>query len=223
MNQIFDTLIEENITVGSFLACSAVSLALGIVMAFCYTRKNKATQSFLLTLVIFPIIVQTVIMLVNGNLGTGIAVAGAFSLVRFRSFQGTAKDITFIFLAMAVGLATGTGFIMVAVLLTAIVCVIYLFITMCRIGSVQSEEKELKITIPETLDYAEIFDDIFAQFLQSQRLVEVKTTNLGSMYKLKYCVVLKKDAKEKELLDALRTRNGNLEIAMGRPVATEQL
>lgn len=171
-----------------------------------------------------PAIVQMVIMLVNGNLGTGVAVMGAFSLIRFRSAPGSAKDICSIFLAMAVGIATGTGYILIAFIFTLILCGINLiYINLPFIKGINGE-KELKITIPESLDYSGVFDDLFAEYTKKSELVLVKTSNMGSLYKLSYIIVMKDSANEKEFIDKLRCRNGNLEISCGRPVSeVEQL
>ena len=177
----------------------------------------------LITLVLLPAIVQTVIMMVNGNIGTGVAVAGAFSLVRFRSAQGNAKDIAMIFLSMAVGIATGTGYLALAVVFALIICVTYIVMTLLGVGTKKTEEKQLKITIPENLDYSEIFDDILNEYAKQWRLVEVKTTNMGAMYKLHYVIHLRNHVREKDLIDKLRCRNGNLEISCGRSTVIEQL
>lgn len=224
MSQLFSSVTAGSITAQAFLLCAAVSLLLGALIAFTYTRRTRYTQSFVLTLILLPLTVQTVIMLVNGNVGTGVAVAGAFSLVRFRSVPGNAKDIAVIFLAMAAGLACGSGYLAVAVLFTAIACTALYLLVRFHVGLDRSGEKELHITIPETLDYTEIFDDVFARYTAHTELVEVKTASLGSLYKLHYRIRLKKDAEEKVFLDALRCRNGNLEVHCGRLQTTpEQL
>ena len=220
----FSSATSGGITVQSFLLCAAVSLLLGALIAFTYTRRTRYTQSFVLTLVLLPITVQTVILLVNGNVGTGVAVAGTFSLVRVRSVPGNAKDIAVIFLAMAVGLACGSGYLAVAALFAGIACAVLYLLVLFRVGADRTGEKELHITIPETLDYTEIFDDIFARYTAHTELIEVKTASLGSLYKLHYRIRLKKDADEKAFLDDLRCRNGNLEVRCGRPqMMPEQL
>lgn len=217
------TLSVTDMTMATYLACTAVSLLAGLLIAFIYTRKTTYTQSIVITLIILPVLVQTVIMLVNGNLGTGVAVAGAFSLVRFRSVPGNAKDIAVIFLAMTVGLATGTGSVGIALVSTAVACLVIYVLTVLNVGGNGKNEKELKITIPESLDYAEVFDDIFSQYTTSVKLVEVKTSNMGSLYKLNYHVALKDPTKEKDFIDKLRVRNGNLEVSCGRIVTEEAL
>lgn len=211
-------------TTGTFILCTIISLALGAVIAFSFSIKQKKSKSFIMTLALLPVIVQVVIMLVNGNLGTGVAVMGAFSLVRFRSIPGNARDICGIFLSMAVGLATGTNHLVLAAIFTGVVCLISVIYTLSPFGERKVTDKELTITIPESLDYTEVFDDIFDVYTQKCELVSVKTTNMGSLFKLKYEITLKEGANEKQLIDELRCRNGNLEIMCTRkPTAAEEL
>jgi len=169
-----------------------------------------------MTLAILPAVVQAVIMLVNGNLGTGVAVMGAFGLVRFRSAPGNAREIGSVFLAMAIGLATGMGYLGIAVLLLLIIGAAILILTEIPFGSQSFSQKELKVTIPENLDYAGIFDDLFEKYTKSAELMKVRTTNMGSLYELCYRIELKKEEEEKAMLDDIRCRNGNLTIVCGR-------
>ena len=203
-------------SLGTFLACTAASLVLGIVIAVIYMYRNTYTKGFVVTLALMPAIVQMVIMLVNGNLGTGVAVMGAFSLVRFRSVPGTAREISSIFLAMAVGLATGMGYIGIAALFVVVIGAADTIFTVSRFGEKQTRERALRITIPESLDYTEVFEEIFEQYLKRWELVQVKTTNMGSLFRLDYQVVLKNRKEEKKMIDDLRCRNGNLEILCSR-------
>ena len=214
MNFIFDTVLTDGLTLQTYLLCLAVSLGLGLLIAFTGSRKKSCSQSLIITLIILPAIVQTVIMLVNGNVGTGVAVAGAFSLVRFRSAPGHARDIAVIFLAMAVGIATGTGYLGIAVVFAIILSVVFFLLTALNIGGAAAEERMLKITIPESLDYEDVFRELFEMYTHSYALTEVKTSNMGSLYKLTYRIKMKQDASEKEFIDKLRCRNGNLEILM---------
>ena len=204
------------ISTGKFAGCTIVSLIVGAMIAAAFCFKQHKTKSFLTTLALLPMIVQVVIMLVNGNLGTGVAVAGAFSLVRFRSIQGSAKDILAIFLAMAVGIATGTGHLVLAVVFTLIVGALNIGYLYVPFGDDDETEKVLTITIPESLDYSHVFDDIFRQFTSKATLEQVKTTNMGSLFKLKYNITLLKGVSEKVFIDELRVRNGNLEILCSR-------
>ena len=183
--------------------------------------RNTTTKGFLTTLALLPAIVQMVIMLVNGNLGTGVAVMGAFSLIRFRSVPGTAREICSIFLSMAVGLATGTGYLAAAVLFTLILELAGLFCTLLRFGA-SGQEKSLKITIPEDLDYTDVFDDLLETYTSKWELIQVRTAEMGSLYKLQYRVVLRNPAQEKKFIDDLRCRNGNLEISCGRIVTPRE-
>ena len=212
-NGIFDTTLTNVINVSDFLLCVAVSIVIGIIFAAVFSFKANSSKSFLITLALLPATVCVVIMMVNGNIGTGVAVAGAFSLVRFRSAPGSAKEIAAIFLAMASGLIAGMGYLAYSALFAVILCAAYLVFNAFSFRSKNMIiEKTLNITIPENLDYNGVFDDIFEEYLKSAELISVKTSGLGSLYKLKYDITLKDPAKEKEMIDALRCRNGNLEI-----------
>ena len=217
---MLDTIISPNITLTSFLICTAVSLVLGICTALVVTYRSKSTQSFALTLAVLPVVVQMVIMLVNGNIGAGVAVAGTFSLVRFRSAPGTAKEIIGIFLAMAIGLATGMGYVALAALFFVIVAAFLLLLTTFGFCKGDEANRILRITIPENLDYEDLFDDLLEKYAKTYALDKVKTTNMGTLYEIRYTVVLRDEKKIKAFLDDLRTRNGNLTIICGR-VGTE--
>jgi hypothetical protein len=213
------------VTNGTLLLSSLVSIILGAIIAASFNFRNKKSKGFLMTLSVLPFIVQIVIMLVNGNVGTGVAVMGAFSLVRFRSVPGNAKDICSIFLAMAAGLATGTMHLILASLAVIVVCALNVVYTLIPDSGSAGAEKELTILIPESLDYASVFDDIFDNYTTQNELTQVKTVNMGSLYKLKYTIKLKDKTKEKEMLDEIRVRNGNLEVicSRNRSNETEQL
>jgi len=217
-NGIFDNGLSQTIEVGDFLLCLGVSLVLGLIMAIAYTWKSVHTKSFLLTIALLPAVVCVVIMMVNGNIGAGVAVAGAFSLVRFRSAPGTAKEIVTIFLAMGAGLMAGMGYLGFAALFTVIMCVMLLFYNLLSDGISKSDavNKTIKITIPEDLDYTGAFDDIFAEYTEKNELIKVKTTNMGSMFRLTYNVKLRDADREKQMIDKIRERNGNLEIMVSR-------
>ncbi|WP_288175596.1 DUF4956 domain-containing protein [Sporofaciens musculi] len=208
--------MEGSLTIQNALLCAFVSLALGFVIALIYGLQGAGSKNFMVTLVMLPVLVQMVIMLVNGNLGTSVAVLGAFSLVRFRSVPGTSKEMAVIFFAMAVGLATGTGFLGFAAVMTLVVGMVLLALEKSRFGEWKQERKDLRITIAEHLDYTEIFDDIFQKYTSVCCLQKVKTTNLGSMYELDYHITLKDVRQEKEMLDEIRCRNGNLTVICGR-------
>lgn len=212
---MLNSIIGTDLSLSAFLICTAASLVLGIGLAFVSQFRARSTQSFAVTLAILPMVVQVVIMLVNGNIGAGVAVAGAFSLVRFRSAPGTAREIGVLFLGMAIGLATGMGYVGLAALTFVIVSTALLALTALGLGQKDAGERLLKITIPEDLDYEGLFDDLFAQYTTSHTLVRVKTSNMGTLYELEYRVTLRSESIPKEFLDALRCRNGNLNIVCG--------
>ena len=215
--------VTSDLTIAQVLYCVLTSILCGIVIAVCYRLVTYSSKTFLATIAILPTIVMAVIMMVNGNLGVGVAVAGSFSLIRFRSLPGKASDLAVIFAAMAVGLATGTGFLGFAGLMTLILCVIGFVFAKAPMLEEDQTYRHVKITIPEDLDYATAFDDIFANYTKEHKLESVKTVNLGAMYLVSYDVRLKDVAKEKEMLDALRVRNGNLTISssLQATIATE--
>lgn len=220
---MLNSMIQTEITLSVFLICTGVSLALGIGTACISMFKAGCTQSFAVTLAVLPAVVQLVIMLVNGNVGAGVAVAGAFSLVRFRSVPGTAREIVSIFLAMAVGLATGMGYVTLAVLFFFIIAAVLLLLTLISFGRQDKSERILRITIPENLDYNGLFDDLFWLYTKSCSLDRVKTSNMGTLYELEYHIVLKENLIPKAFLDEIRCRNGNLNIVCGREINSDRL
>ena len=223
-DKIFISILGAELTAKSFLLCVATSIISGFLLAITHLYKNRTTKSFALTVALLPLIVQVIIMLVNGNLGTGIAVAGAFSLVRFRSVPGNAREILSIFMSMAVGLATGVGHIGVAAIFTVILILMNMLYGKINFGDTEKNNRELKIVIPENLNYTNAFDDLFSEYTTQTSLKRVKTTNMGSLYQLLYSIRLKDIHKEKEFIDKLRTRNGNLEISCNySPTINEEL
>lgn len=218
---IFNPIYTTNFTFTSYIICTLTSLVLGLIIAVSSGFKSRQSRSFLLSLLLLPAIVQTVIMLVNGSVGTGIAVMGAFSLVRFRSVPGSAKEIVSIFLAMATGLATAMGYVALAGMFVIIVCAVMVASNFIKIGERDDMFRELRITIPEDLNYAHSFDDIFENYTQSAKLLTVKTTNMGSLYKLVYRIKINDEDSVQKFIDELRCRNGNLEIALAIPAVTE--
>ena len=217
LNSIFGSIITDTFSIDGYLICTAVSLVLGGLIAFTAGFRSRVSKSMLLALFLIPAVVQTVIMLVNGSLGTGVAVMGAFSLVRFRSVPGNAKEIVSIFLAMATGLATAMGYVALAALFVLIFCAVIIIWSFVKIPEHDDLTRDLKITVPEDLNYAHAFDDIFDEHTRSARLLTVKTTNMGSLFKLIYRIELKNEDMVQELIDGLRCRNGNLEIAVALP------
>ena len=211
------------ITTSSFFICTAVSLLLGLGAAALSMFRSRYSHSFVVTLAMLPAMVQIIIMMVNGNIGAGVAVAGAFGLIRFRSAPGSAREIGMVFLTTAIGLATGMGYVIVAAAFFIIIAVFSILLTLVGFGAGEADERELKITIPENLDYDGLFDDLLNKYTRYAELERVKTTSMGTLYELSYKVVLRDQQKSKEFLDELRTRNGNLSIVCGKPVTKEAL
>lgn len=219
---LFDTSMTNVISLGNFLLCVVCALAVGLLLAACYMYRTRYTKSFVATLALLPSVVCVVIMMVNGNVGAGVAVAGAFSLVRFRSVPGTAKEIGAIFLAMGTGIIVGMGYLGYAILCAAVLGGASALYSRLDFGCTKKSalQKTLQITIPEDLDYTGVFDDILRQYASEYELVQVKTTHMGSLFRLTYHMTLRAANQEKQLLDELRCRNGNLEISVSKQ-ATE--
>ena len=225
LSGIYETQAAAAISLAQFGIATGTALLLGLVIAFTYMYNTRYTRSFVITLALLPAIISVIIMMVNGSIGTGIAVAGAFSLVRFRSVPGTAKEICTLFLAMASGLITGTGYIGIAAIFTVVMCAVYLILSKADFGAKRNaaKYKTIRIMVPEDLDYTGIFGDVFSEYTSSCELVQVKTTNMGSMFRLTYDIVLRDPLREKEMIDKIRCRNGNLEINVSSQatIATE--
>ncbi len=222
MSELFTSITNGIFTPQNYLICAGCALFCGIIAALAASFRSHTTKSFIVSLILLPAIVQTVIMMVNGNVGTGVAVMGAFSLVRFRSVPGKAKDIVSIFLTMTAGLACASGYVGIAILFTVLVS---LGMVITVLFPVKSEKAlDLRITVPETISFEGAFDEVFDEFTKNHTLVSVKTTNMGSLYKLQYRIELKDSGKMKEFIDSLRCRNGNLEISVTAvPQGVEEL
>ena len=220
---IFDSSVSV-IDMTDFIMCMAVSVIIGVIIAVAYMFRGRYTKSFVITLALLPCVVCVVIMMVNGNVGAGVAVAGAFSLVRFRSVPGTAKEICTLFLAMTSGLIAGMGYLGYALLFTVILVIFFVIFNISNFGAPKggTKYKSIRITVPEDLDYTDIFTEVLAEYTISHELTMVKTTNMGSMFRLTYDVVLRDPSKEKELIDCLRCRNGNLEIQISNQVTLNE-
>lgn len=215
--------VAASMSVGDITICLLASVVLGIIISIFYMNTGKYNKNFVIAIAILPILVQVIIMMVNGNLGTSVAILGAFSLVRFRSAPGNSREIVSIFYSMAVGLSLGMGHIAFACLITIVIGVLMVILYKTPFGSKSQDERTLKIVIPEDLDYENIFDDVFKKYLSKFELERTKITNMGSMYELYYTVVLKENVKQKEFLDTLRIRNSNLNISLGREMSLMQL
>ena len=222
LNSIFSN-STSSIEIQSILLCSLTSIILGLIIALTHKQTSKYNKNFLVTVTTLPLLVQTIIIMVNGNLGTSVAIMGAFSLVRFRSLPGTSKEILSVFFAMTVGLATGMGHLLFALIITIIGCLTLFVLSKTKLFDTPKQEKILKITIPENLDYTEVFDDIFENYAQKVELEQVKTTNMGSMFDLSYRIILNENVNEKQFLDDLRVKNGNLKVMISHPLEDNNL
>ncbi len=222
---MFTSIINStsSFSIGDAALMTACSVVFGLLIALTYIAGGKYTKSYATTLVLLPTIVQVVIMMVNGSIGTGIAIAGAFSLVRFRSQPASSKEISTIFLTMAVGLSNAMGYLTFSFFVTAVFCVVLFILDHTKFAVKRTETRIVRITIPENLDYSNVFDDLFEKYTKSMTLDRVKTTNMGSMFEMTYTVEFKKDIREKEFIDDVRCRNGNLTVLISRPIpeATE--
>ena len=217
---MFDSIIESvYATTGKeFLICSGVSIVLGLLLALVHMYKNDYSKNMVIMLVVLPFAVQTMLMLVKGSFGTSIAVMGAFSLVRFRSAQGNARELASILCGVTMGLAMSLGYIGIAVCVFVFMSVLVIALTTINFGVKKNCDRTLKITIPEDLDYEGVFDDLFDKYTTKAESIRVRTTNMGSLYELTFNIVLKKDVSEKKFIDEIRCRNGNLTVMCGRPV-----
>ncbi len=215
---LFDTDMTRTIGLEDFLLCIGCSLVIGLLLAFGYMVHARYSKSYIVTLAVLPAIVCVVIMMVNGNIGTGLAVAGAFSLVRFRSVPGSAKEIMMLFLAMGTGLLTGMGYIGFGFLFAVIMSVVMAVYGRLDFGVQKNalRYKTIRITIPEDLDYSDVFEPVLKEYTDASELVQVKSFNMGSMFRLTYNLTMKKSANEKEMLDKIRCRNGNLELTISK-------
>lgn len=225
MDKFFDSLMiclrmtnAENVMIG--LACA---LVMGLIVSLVYMFRNTYTKSFVMTLVMLPAITQMIVLLVNGNVGTGLAIMGAFSLVRFRSVPGSAREIGSLFLAMSLGLFVGSGFVYLGFAFLLVMGIVMLLMSITPFGLPAKQVRELKVSIPESLDYDGLLDDLLNKYCKPWSLERVRTTNMGSLYELTFHVTLAKNAKTKEMFDELRCRNGNLPIALGRVSAAKDV
>ena len=217
----YDIFTDTAVDPAMMMLAIGVSLLLGLVIAKVYQFKTVYSKSFVMSLALLPTLIAIVILLVNGSLGAGVAVMGAFSLIRFRSAPGGAKELVSIFLVMTIGIAIGMGYLVFATVFTLIMSLAMLLLEVVNFGQMKHSMRQLTVVIPESLDYESIFDDIFNKAANHVELANVKTSDMGSLFKIKYIIQLNGQMTEKELIDALRTRNGNLEIAISRYITKE--
>ncbi|MBQ2672690.1 DUF4956 domain-containing protein [Candidatus Saccharibacteria bacterium] len=223
---MFNSIFDQTATGLSFttaLICAAVAIALGVAIAVTHMKTSQTTKGFLITLATLPLLVMAVMIMINGNLGTSIAILGAFSLIRFRSIQGQAKELLSVFFAMTIGLACGMGHVLFAVAITIAAIIVILLFSYTNILEPNKKNRVLKIVIPEDLDYEESFDEIFKKYTSKATLVKMKTMNMGSLYKLTYDISLKPGVKEKEFLDEIRVKNCNLKVLLSHPCLEEEI
>jgi hypothetical protein len=221
---MFNSIITNGtLTLTSVLICIMVDIILGVIISLVHMKTSKYSKNFIITLSILPLLVSIVMMMVNGNLGTSVAILGAFSLIRFRSLPGNSREIANVFWAMAIGLAVGMGQVYFAILVTAMVSILLLIFYKTNFGNEDNSEQILRIVIPEDLDYEGAFNDIFSKYTTKTNLIKVETTNLGSLFELKYLVILKENIKVQDFINELRVRNGNLKINLSHPNLEEAL
>lgn len=211
---MLNSITSDGLTIANLAVCSVLSIVLGLVIAFIHAKTAKTSKNFVIALVILPILVQIVMMMVSGNIGTGIAIMGAFSLVRFRSIPGTSREIVSVFFAMAIGLATGTGFIGFAILATILISIVLVILSSVHMFDGGKTQQTLKITLPEDADHDETLRPVFSEHGITPALKQVKTKNMGSLYELTYSIGLPESVNRKQFLDDLRVRNGNLAITL---------
>ena len=219
---LFSSIFTSTFTLGQFLIAVLASMVLGFVVSIYYMFRNTYSKSFVPSLILIPAIECVVIIMINGNMGAGIAVAGSFALIRFRSARGSAKDLTAIFMAMAIGIICGTGYIGIAVLFTLIVCVVGMFLSFVKYGEFDGKMRYLKITVPENLNYDEAFEKVLDNYCSSYEIEKVKTLSLGSLFRVDYSIVMKDTSKIKAMIDDLRIRNNNLEIVCGKEAVSKE-
>lgn len=211
---MLNTVLAEPVTLVGVVACMAAAILLGVLTALLFLYRSRHSTGFVLAVAMLPLLVAVVIMMVNGNLGTGIAMAGAFALVRFRSFEGTAREITAVIMSMTLGLALGMGYIGIAALFFALAAVCILLLTKIDLGAALPQEKYLRITIPDNCDHNGLFDEVFAEYTTRAKLTRIRSVDMGTLFELYYEVVFKEPRVPKGFIDAIRARNANLDVVV---------
>ena len=217
MENILSSIFTGSLTLGQFLLAIGASMILGFIASLVFMFRNTYTKSFITALILIPAIETVVIMLVNDNLGVGLSVAGSFALIRFRSVKGNAKELSAVFLAMTIGIICGTGYIAVAAIFTLMLCLVMFLLALTGFGKASENDRYLKITVPESLNYDEVFEGVLDKYCSIWELESIKTLTLGSLFRVEYKVTLKDAAHTKKMIDEIRTRNGNLEIMCSKP------
>ncbi|MBR3251876.1 MAG: DUF4956 domain-containing protein [Erysipelotrichaceae bacterium] len=222
MESILSSIFTGSLTLGQFLLAIGASMILGFIAALVFMFRNTYTKSFITALVLIPAIETVVIMLVNDNLGVGLSVAGSFALIRFRSVKGNAKELAAVFLAMTIGIICGTGYIVIAAIFTMLLCLVMFLLTLTGFGKSSENDRYLKITIPESLNYDEVFEGVLDKYCSAWELESIKTLTLGSLFRIEYKITMKDAGQTKKMIDELRTRNGNLEIMCSKPATNRE-
>ena len=222
MTNIFASIFTGQLTLGQFVLAITASMIMGLILSLVFMRRNTYTKSFISALILIPAVETVVIMLVNDNLGTGLSVAGSFALIRFRSVKGNARELVAVFIAMTIGIVCGTGYVALAGVFTLLLCAVMFVLNLTGFGSVSENERYLKITIPESLNYDEVFNDVLERYTGRYQLESIKTLTLGSLFRLEYSITMKNVSDVKKMIDELRTRNGNLEIMCGKPAVNRE-
>ncbi|KOY14407.1 DUF4956 domain-containing protein [Paenibacillus xylanivorans] len=225
LDSIFSSaLTDTTLTFSNAILTIGLAIIMGVIISLTYMKTNQSTysQSFTLTMVVLPVIVAIIILLIGSNIARAFSLAGAFSIIRFRSAPGDPKDIAYVLFTMASGLACGVGAFGYAVMFTIILCVLMFVLSRFNFGEKKNQQKTLKVTIPENLSYEEALDEVFHKFNVVHELKKIRTTELGSLYELVYNVTIHESVNQKEFLDMIRTRNGNLDISLTMsPTTTE--
>ncbi len=222
MTNIFASIFTGQLTLGQFVLAITASMIMGLILSLVFMYRNTYTKSFISALILIPAAETVVIMLVNDNLGTGLSVAGSFALIRFRSVKGNARELVAVFIAMTIGIVCGTGYVALAGVFTLLLCAVMFVMNLTGFGSVSENERYLKITIPESLNYDEVFNDVLERYTGRYQLESIKTLTLGSLFRLEYSITMKNVSDVKKMIDELRTRNGNLEIMCGKPAVNRE-
>ncbi len=222
MENILSSIFTGSLTLGQFLLAISASMILGFIAALVFMFRNTYTKSFITALILIPAIETVVIMLVNDNLGVGLSVAGSFALIRFRSVKGNAKELAAVFLAMTIGIICGTGYITIAAIFTLLLCLVIFLLALTGFGKISENDRYLKITIPESLNYDEVFEPILNKYCSTWELESIKTLTLGSLFRIEYKITMKDAAQTKKMIDEIRTRNGNLEIMCSKPATNRE-
>ena len=220
---MLSSIISGTLSMPTLAICLGTAMVLGVLSAMVFMWRCEHSTSYAIALALLPMVVCLVIMLVNGNIGTGIAVAGSFALVRFRSVPGTAREIAAVFTSVAIGLALGMGYVLVAVIFFLFAGALTLILTSVDFGSVRTPQKELRITLPENFDYEGLFDDLFEKYTKKAKLERVRTINMGTLFELTYHVIFKEAKIPKEFLDDIRSRNGNLNVSVSNVIEQERM